>query len=400
MVMDGEPAFRRLLAAHLDAAGDFDIFEYDPLQHGPPDRDFSGAGCDAVLMGHQVSTDPLHPDAAEMIRRFRRVKRFPPIVFFTPPGEPRLRERAARAGAAAVLDRDRFDHRRLASAVAELLSGPGGEAETVPRLFDDSPGARGVLAKYVYRGTLAEGDTTIYRVERRRDARRIAVKVLRVGESGADAADDRLGRFMREYEIGRQLQHQHCVRVFDAAVSDRHAYFEMEYCGGGSLRRQLRGTLGAVRAKDVVAQVASALRALHGIGICHNDIKPGNVLIRSDGSIALADFGMASAIGASSPSRIAGTPTYMSPELGHGAKQDQRSDLYSLGIMFYELLTGRPPFAGGDPMRIVYQHANAPVPPLPADAAHLEPVVTRLLAKAPEARFANAEELIRCLKKL
>lgn len=399
MVLDGEPTFRRLLAAHLNAAGEYEIVEYDPIAHGAPDRDFSGAGCAAVLMGHRLSANPLQGDAPDLIRRFRRVTRFPPIVFFTPAGAPRLRERAARAGAAAVLEREDFDHRRLVSAVAELVAAPTMGVPT-PRLFSNARGEQGVLAAYRWIETLSEGDTTIYVVARRDDGAHVAIKVLRVPESGPREANDDLERFMAEYEIGARLQHKHIVRLHSAAVADRHAFIEMEYCERGSLRQRLSAPLDAARAKDVTAQVASALRALHGIGVCHNDVKPGNVLIRQDGSIALADFGMASAIGSPTPARIAGTPAYMSPELGHGAQHDQRSDLYSVGVMLFEMLTGRPPFAGGDPMHVVYQHANAEVPALPAPAAPLATVVARLLAKAPADRFASAEELIRCLKKI
>jgi serine/threonine protein kinase len=400
MVLDGDAAFRRLLAAHLDAAGEYEVMEYDPIRLGMPDRDFSGAGCDALLMGHRLSADPLHVDAAEMIRRFRRARRFPPIVFFTPPGEPRLRERAVRAGAATVLDREGFGHGSLVSAVAGLVADPVPEPEPAEALFSDAAEARGVLSAYRRIDTLATGETSIFLAQRCRDDVRVVIKLLPIVDAGPASADDRLAAFMHEYDIGRRLRHKHIVRFHDAAVSDNYAYIEMEYCERGSLRAVLGRPMAVPRAKDLVAQIASALRALHGIGVCHNDIKPGNILQRGDGSIALADFGMATATGAPSRAQIAGTPAYMSPEMGHGARHDQRSDLYSLGIILFEMLNGRAPYTGGDPMRLIFQHANAALPALPPQAGPLAPVVARLLAKSPRDRFASAEELIRCLKTL
>ena len=145
---------------------------------------------------------------------------------------------------------------------------------------------------------------------------------------------------------------------------------------------------------ELAAQVAGALVALHGAGALHRDLKPGNVLMRGAHRVVLTDFGLAkhAAITAdmTDPGVIFGTPHYMSPEQGHGEPVDGRSDLYSLGVILYEMLAGEKPFTDASPMAIIYKHRNAPVPALPGHLQGLQHVVERLMAKRPADRYANA----------
>jgi serine/threonine-protein kinase PpkA len=145
-------------------------------------------------------------------------------------------------------------------------------------------------------------------------------------------------------------------------------------------------------------QLSSALGALHAIGVLHRDVKPGNVLVREDGSVAFIDFGLARQLDLESDitgeGTIFGTPHYMSPEQGHGQPLDARSDLYSLGVMLYEMLTGEKPYVADTPFGVIYLHANAPVPRLPQAVAHLQPLLDSLLAKRPGDRPANAAEIV------
>jgi serine/threonine protein kinase len=144
--------------------------------------------------------------------------------------------------------------------------------------------------------------------------------------------------------------------------------------------------------------MASALEAIHAVGVLHRDLKPGNVMLRGDDSIALIDFGLAKQLeleaDITATGEIFGTPYYMSPEQGHGHGCDERSDLYSLGVMFFELLTGQKPYLGRTPMEVIYKHAQASVPMLPPESVRLQPLIERLMAKAPDKRFQNATALI------
>jgi serine/threonine protein kinase len=150
--------------------------------------------------------------------------------------------------------------------------------------------------------------------------------------------------------------------------------------------------------------MAAALGALHEVGVLHRDVKPGNLLLREDGSVAFIDFGLARQLRLESDitgaGTIFGTPHYMSPEQGHGLPLDERSDLYSLGIVLYEMLTGEKPYTAETPLAVIYLHANAPIPHLPANHACLQPLLEGLLAKKREDRFASAAAIVATIDEL
>jgi serine/threonine protein kinase len=150
-----------------------------------------------------------------------------------------------------------------------------------------------------------------------------------------------------------------------------------------------------------VTQIAAALKVVHSAGLLHRDLKPPNVMLRDNGEVALIDFGLARALDGSTPSTrtgvLRGSPYYMSPEQALGEVLDARSDFYSLGIMFYEMLTGKKPFTGGSAMDVLQQHVNAPLPMLPKALAQYEPVLLKLMAKSREDRFASADEILQAL---
>jgi serine/threonine protein kinase len=211
-------------------------------------------------------------------------------------------------------------------------------------------------------------------------------------------------RFLQEYEIVAGLNHRNIVRIYDLGVADDHAYIAMEHFPSGDLRHRLQARLSVRDAVSYVTQIASALDAIHSVGIMHRDLKPANVMLRADGSLCLIDFGLAKAstldAGLTGTREIFGTPYYMSPEQGHAEDVDARSDLYSLGIVFYEMLTGRKPFTGSTAMEVIYKHKRADVPALAPQCACYDAILRRLLAKAPNDRFQTAGELLGALARV
>ena len=153
------------------------------------------------------------------------------------------------------------------------------------------------------------------------------------------------------------------MRLYDLGITDDFAYLVMEYFSRGDLRAQMSGPLAPTRSLGYALEIATALDAIHHAGILHRDLKPGNVMVRDDGSLALIDFGLAKhralELEITDKGLIFGTPHYMSPEQGHGQSTDARSDLYSLGVVLYELLTGAKPFDADNPMAIIYQDRPA-----------------------------------------
>jgi serine/threonine protein kinase len=172
----------------------------------------------------------------------------------------------------------------------------------------------------------------------------------------------------------------------------------MEYFQRGDLRGRIAKGIEPPQAVQYLSQMAAALQVVHEVGVLHRDLKPGNIMERADGSLALIDFGLAKHtevnVEMTGTGEIFGTPYYMSPEQGHGQSLDERSDLYSLGVIFYEMLTGKKPFLAPTPMGVIYLHGNAPRPELSAALSIYQPLLSKLLAVEPADRFASARELV------
>jgi len=233
----------------------------------------------------------------------------------------------------------------------------------------------------------------IFLAERLESHSLVALKVVRDTPEQGEASDSFL-RFLQEYEIAQRIRHPGIVRLFDLGVSDEHAWLVMEYFPRGDLRRRMKAQIAPRWAVRVAAQIARALDALHAAGVVHRDLKPGNVMLREDGSIALIDFGLSKdaeqRLDLTERGLIFGTPHYMSPEQGHGEPTDARSDLYSLGVILFEMLTGGKPYRAESPMALIYKHRKEPVPQLAAGLDGLQPLLERLLAKQPGERFPSA----------
>jgi eukaryotic-like serine/threonine-protein kinase len=237
--------------------------------------------------------------------------------------------------------------------------------------------------------------------------RKVAIKLVRadllVGEDRADY----LARFKREAQMAGRCAHANIVQVYDLSVHEGNPYLAMEYVEGSNLVQVLQrsGRFPPAMAAAVIGQVLSALACAHGLGIVHRDVKPANVLLLPDLRVKMTDFGIArlDTSGLTLAGSILGTPSYMSPEQCYAGVVDARSDLFSTGVVLYELLSGARPFTGQSPTAIAFQIVNAPAPDLRtmrADLPHaLVQVVERALAKQPEDRFASAEEMAAALKR-
>ena len=259
---------------------------------------------------------------------------------------------------------------------------------------------RYVLERELGRGGMA----TVYLARDVRHDRSVALKVLHP-ELAATLGPD---RFLREIRLTSRLQHPHILPVFDSGDATGQLWYAMPYVRGESLRDRLRREvqLRMASALDLTSQVADALGYAHRQGIVHRDVKPENILLDGERAV-VADFGIARALDLAGGERLTetgltlGTPAYMSPEQGLGGEVDQRSDIYSLGCVLYEMIAGEPPFTGPTAQSIIAKRLSSPIPPLRTVRETVLPAVERAietsLARVPADRFATTDEFVAAL---
>ncbi len=318
------------------------------------------------------------------------------------------------AGAHAVLLRDSLSARDLIDAATRLV-----RQEGEPPLPDDParaqlphPASRGQfpldvqgrrqdisIERFRLLGRLSGNENNhVFYAERMRDRKRAVVKVM----NGAPVEQRKsLHSFIDLYVYLSAKEERSLVKVIDGGIAGEYPYMAFEYLVSGDLRRAMHEPLAPQDALRITRMIAEALAVMHADHLAHMDIKPENVFFRDDGSIVLIDFTLATRFGLVPGLRgvgeVMGTPYYMSPEHGQGLAIDGRSDLYSVGILFHEMLTGQKPFNAEGAAALIYRHIHDEIPLLPQRFRQFQPLTDRLLAKRPEDRFQSARELLDAL---
>jgi predicted Ser/Thr protein kinase len=393
MIIDEQADFRTLLMHHVTTHWpDAIISAYDPTEAGHLPDEFSGAGNDLILLGSRHGDDR---DGVEVLRKFLAKENFPPVVYF---GTEEDEEEAHALKPDAHYIRDHINHDSLIVGLSHVLVLRDRVASTASLFVGDMRTGIHPLIKG-YRLVRRLGSTAhsgVYLAERDSTHLNVVLKVLRQSPEQRNSIEA-FDRFLQEYETIADMSHPNIVRIYDLGVSDNHAHIAMEYLAGGDLRAKIDKGVAERQAVQYLRQIASALSAVHAKGVLHRDLKPGNIMLRKDGSIALIDFGLAKSAKSEAEVEdrdgIFGTPYYMSPEQGHGNGVDERSDIYSLGVIFFEMLTGQKPYRADSAMGIIYLHANEPIPVLPARYGKYQALLNMMLAKAPEDRLQSADEI-------
>lgn len=395
LIIDDDPEYRRALRYHLEVEWpDALIDDYQPSSAGQLPDAFSLSAIDLVLLGHPIA----HEEDFFWLRNLRARSSCPPVLIFAEGGDEFLAVEAIKAGAADYFPKDRLKHRNLINSVRVELDHaerPATGEGTIASLKSLSG-----LKKHRFVSKLHASDlSSVYLAEDQETGERVVFKVLRhVPDAGGGRLFD---RFLQEYEVIARVDHPNVVRIFDLGIADDHAYIAMEYLSAGSLAQRMNSPCSREEALDYSRQMARALDAIHHAGVLHRDLKPANVMFRRDGTLALIDFGLAKQMrleaAITGTGQIFGTPYYMSPEQGHAEPTDERSDIYSLGCIFYEMLTARRPFVAPSPMAVIYKHAHAPRPELEGNLRDLQSTLDGMLAVDPDDRFQSVAELMHWL---
>ncbi len=399
LLIDDDPRYRTLLRHHISCSWpDVDLVSYNPRVRGPLTPGFLAQGYSAVLLDHEWTGG----SGAEWLENFQKREGFAPVIFLAADDESPDAVAARAAGAFEVVGKKKIRHTVLNDAIKRAADEQA-KAQSRWRMSagakmqQDFGGAR--LKAYRRVHLIAKGSVSeLFLAESAEIGGLVVLKVTPAVRKDT-GVDQSMERFLQEFEILRGLQHPNVVRIYDLGVTDDHLYLAMEHFARGDLRKRMAEGLTARQSLVYARDLAFALDAIHEVGIFHRDLKPGNVMLRDDGSIALIDFGLAKHVAlkmeVTDKGLIFGTPHYMSPEQGHGKEIDGRSDLYALGVMLYEMLTGKKPFDAENHMAILVYHAKAPIPKLPERIAQLQPLIDTLMAKDPAARPADAGDAAR-----
>ena len=333
----------------------------------------------------------------EWLARAREFPDSPPLAVIAENGDELTAVQALRLGAIDYLPR-RLLTPELLGVSLELGLAESGRSRLValaPVTGLDVP--RDLIPRYSLLEVLGESQrATVYLARSAALGINVALKVSRVIEGEEP-------HFSHEYEAIGALRHPSVVDIYDYGVHDGREYIAMEYFPCGDLKARLQHPISEEESLDYLRRITAALCVVHRAGILHRDLKPPNIMLREDGQIVLIDFGLAKNLGGATRSTAAGilrgSPYYMSPEQAQGADLDERSDLYSLGVIFYEMLTGSKPYTGTSAIEVLQQHVTAPHPVLPPELSTHQGLLSGLMAKAREDRFASADELVAALER-
>jgi len=410
LIIDDSSDFRALLRLYLNKElKDIEIIDYDFDNLGKPPDNYDWSQYDILFLDYKLGP---YEDGLKWLKEFRNIPGFPPTIVLTAEGDEYVAVKAIKLGAADYINKVDIKPKRIAEMVDEATEfSKRSNTDQENEIHDATQIIKKVHKKDVVPDTgldigykfvrmIGEGAMSkVYLAERVADKMTVVLKVLdltRVHEPKL------IKRFIQEANLIARLNSPFVVKIYEHGITEEYGYIAMEFFSRGDLKQRAEMGLNHEIAIIYATHIAYGLAQIHSINVVHRDLKPANIMFRGDDSLALADFGISKKIDEVSDittmGQILGTPHYMSPEQGEGDDIDTRSDLYSVGVILYELLTGDKPYTAATAASLIYQHIHAPIPKLPSKLKQYQDIVDSLLAKKPDNRIQTANELITLLE--
>jgi eukaryotic-like serine/threonine-protein kinase len=410
LIIDDSSDFRALLRLYLNKElKDIEIVEYDFDNLGKPPENYDWTPYDILFLDYKLGPSE---DGLKWLKEFRNKPGFPPTIVLTAEGDEYVAVKSIKLGAADYINKVDIKPKRIAEMVAEATEFSKRSETSLNNEINDATRIISSVHKkdvvpdnsldigYKFVRMIGEGAMSkVYLAERVKDKMTVVLKVLdltRVKEPKL------VKRFIQEANLIAELNSPFVVKIYEHGLTDEYGYIAMEFFSRGDLKQRAELGLNHEIAVIYATHIAYGLEQIHSINVVHRDLKPANLMFRGDDSLALADFGISKKMDEvndiTTMGQILGTPHYMSPEQGEGHNVDSRTDLYSLGVLFYELLTGDKPYSAATPAALIYQHIHAPIPRLPSALKQYQDVVDLLLAKKPEDRLQTARDVINVLE--
>ncbi len=396
LIIDDDEDLRNLLSHYIMKQWpQAQVEEFDPLAQDLPGDDFPLGKYDVMILDYMLGRG----DGLEWLREFKARNDCPPIIFLTGAGNEVIAVRAMKFGADDYLRKQELTRERLLNSIRDVTQKKIEQTvtpEVAARLEGQTLGTRISVPGIRILHMIGEGGMSrVYLASREKDDEPLVVKILR-----NEVTDDptSLERFLAEYSLIERIRSPHVARIHGHGVSEGHAYLVMEFFDGGDLSQRLDGKpMDPAAALNIFRELMFALGDIHETGVLHRDLKPQNLMFRNDGSLAIVDFGIAKHVDAAdltNHGEILGTPRYMSPEQVQGRALDLRTDIYSAGVLLYQMLSGEHLFSGASAVEVALHHLNTPPPALPAHLEAYQRLVDKLVEKDRDARFRNADEVL------
>ncbi len=396
LIVDDSKDFRTLASSFLTRElEDVEPIEYEVEELGKPADDFLWSDYDVLLLDYNLGGGE---NGFDWLKEFGRKTGFPPTIILTAEGDEYIAVKAIKLGAVDYINKVDVTPKRLAEVVREALEqtpqviaqqekdiiNATHIVDEIHRQKKKSLADAGLDIGYKFVRKIGQGAMSeVYLAERIGDYQSLVLKVLNIKNTSEHAA---IERFVLEAELIEGLNSPFVVKVFEHGLTDDYAFIAMEFFSRGDLKQRMELDIPPELAATYVVHIAYGLNEIHKVGVIHRDLKLANVMFRGDDLTTLG--------------QIIGTPHYMSPEHGEGLVVNIRTDLYSAGVMLFELLMKEKPFKATTPAALIYQHVHEDVPRLPEDLSRFQGNIDKLMAKNPADRYQSASELISVLTPL